>query len=70
MGLDGPNCGTCEHWESEREEDEIGLCHRYPPTIVKKPKDSYDYRSIEAVSLWPCTSFVCICGEWRQGYDQ
>ncbi len=56
-----PACADCVHW-MERSED-LGICLRFPPTTYLNSKDTTE-------TVWPQTSRVAYCGEWKGWPDR
>jgi hypothetical protein len=58
------NCGECVFYEwfdyTDDENDGLGICHRYPPVLLKKNKS-------ENESGWDMPTVVSSnwCGEWK-----
>jgi hypothetical protein len=52
-------CQNCKYFTGEKE----GVCRRYPPVIVKKPRQGMRFRS--TVTTWPRVKEGMWCGEWK-----
>jgi len=64
-------CFTCRHWNIEDMEGDLGMCQRYPPTIVVTLADKYFKQmgyltdsAIQHSTLFPVTIEFHTCGEW------
>ena len=53
-------CNICQFYEPE--DEDFGLCHRYPPI--------YDSRQSEQCTNFPVTEKFQTCGEWRLDEDE
>jgi hypothetical protein len=67
------SCGDCKHWLAD-DEEVMGECRRYPPTIILPPTDPeevygepYDPNDLGSVlvrSVCPVTTAAWTCGEF------
>lgn len=62
------SCADCRYWKPLASLCKVGLCRRYPPTIIIVPESTYAVE--EELTRWPDVGFDDWCGEWKSKHTK
>lgn len=59
-------CENCKYFRPRPDKGGVGLCHRYPPTVVEGVWTDDDEIGSTTFSLYPNVDVHALCGEFKE----